>query len=299
VFDGLVVDGDLVTAEWTDYSSTSTVTGWSSTSVKEIYYKAVGKLVFVAFYIYGTSNATSVTFTIPYTVINDPSGYNIMVSLIQARDNSGAWAAGMAQGNRNSSNIQCYPDVSASAWTASGTKVGAIMRTVEEGLYILLTALGLACIVLVLMFVCGVFRVDGISLARVLNGEQRAHMPLVFGGASPVPVITPTSAPVPTATPTPEPGALWTWVANAGLEDGNTVIYAVIPGYCCELVGQKSVKTIYVRAECPENPTCEIFPAPERIPPPFAWGDVEKLIYPASSREVCSTQWPFNCVGTK
>lgn len=124
-------------------------------------------------------------------------------------------------------------------------------------------------------------------------GSESLFLPLIFNGAAPVPTPSPTPSPTPTATPVP--GELWTWVASARNDGDDTVIYAVIPGYCCELIGQKSFKTIYVQAVCPAEPTCEIFPAPPSIPPPFAWGDVEKLIYDASSQEACSVQWPFNC----
>ena len=133
--------------------------------------------------------------------------------------------------------------------------------------------------------------------------EGSLFLPLVYGGAAPVPSPSPTPIPIPTPAPTPTatpiPGELWTWVARAGNVGETTEIIAVIPGYCCELIGMKSGKTIYVQAVCPAEPTCEIFPAPPEIPPPFAWGDVEKLIYDANCQQVCSIQWPFNCVGVR
>lgn len=150
----------------------------------------------------------------------------------------------------------------------------------------------------------------GIALA---DSEYSYIFPRIFSdyypGGTPTPSITPTASPTatntpkptqtPTITPTPGPGALWCWAARAGNVGGKTEIWAVIPGYCCELKAQKSGKTIYIRAECPSNPTCEIFPPPDSIPPPFAWGDVERLIYDASSKEVCSIQWPYNCIDTE
>ena len=125
----------------------------------------------------------------------------------------------------------------------------------------------------------------------------------MYGGAAstpiPTPKPTPKPTPIPTPTPTPVPGELWTWVASARDYGDTTMIYAVIPGYCCELIGQKSGKTIYVQAVCPAEPTCEIFPAPPVIPPPFAWGDVEKLTYDSNSKQACSILWPFNCKDVK
>ncbi len=58
-------DSDFYTTAWTDYSSSTTVTGFSSTVTKEVYYKKIGNLVFVHFCITGTSNATSLSFTLP------------------------------------------------------------------------------------------------------------------------------------------------------------------------------------------------------------------------------------------
>jgi hypothetical protein len=55
---------------WTDYSATSTVTGWSSTTVKKIYYTVVNNIVFVYFDIVGTSNQTYARFTVPYNAAN-------------------------------------------------------------------------------------------------------------------------------------------------------------------------------------------------------------------------------------
>jgi hypothetical protein len=59
--------GDVFSEDWTDYSATSTVVGWSSTTIKLIYYKRIGKLVFVAFDINGTSDSATATFTLPHT----------------------------------------------------------------------------------------------------------------------------------------------------------------------------------------------------------------------------------------
>lgn len=56
--------GSVDYTPWTDYSATSTVVGWSAFTTKEIYYKIVGKIVFVNFNISGTSNSTTTTFTL-------------------------------------------------------------------------------------------------------------------------------------------------------------------------------------------------------------------------------------------
>jgi hypothetical protein len=166
----------------------------------------------------------------------------------------------------------------------------------EEIGYVISRTLVILVLIVVLMILFG-------DLAFGSTGSGSLFLPLIYGGAastpspSPTPTMEPTSTPKPT--PTPVPGELWTWVARAGDVGDTTEIYAVIPGYCCELIGQKSGKIIYVQAVCPAEPACEIFQPPAVIPPPFAWGDVEKLIYDADSKQVCSAQWPFNCEDVK
>lgn len=67
--EALTIDSsqDIYTVPWQDYSGSSTVVGFSATSTKLIYYKKIGKLVFVNFQFIGTSNSTSFTFTLPYS----------------------------------------------------------------------------------------------------------------------------------------------------------------------------------------------------------------------------------------
>lgn len=55
------VDGTFV-----DYSAISTIVGWTTYTTKQIFYKKIGKTVFVQFLIDGTSNSVNTTFTLPY-----------------------------------------------------------------------------------------------------------------------------------------------------------------------------------------------------------------------------------------
>jgi len=114
---------------WIEYSDTSTITGWSAYTVKEIYYKRVGLLCNVLFHISGTSDAVGAYFTIPFTVTNDPSTANIGHNAIPIADN-GAAAIGFCYGNRNTTTIYCSPDADGSNWTNSGTK------TVKGGIWV-------------------------------------------------------------------------------------------------------------------------------------------------------------------
>jgi len=109
-------------AAWTDYSTTSTTVGWSSISTKQIYTKKIGTTVFVAFYITGTSNSTSTTFTVPYA---SASVVVIQTGLSYAVDNSAAlgYQPGIYLQNGLSA-VGCFPAISNTGigWTASGTK---------------------------------------------------------------------------------------------------------------------------------------------------------------------------------
>lgn len=111
--------GDVQTDGWTSYGATSTVTGWSSTTTKSIYYKRLGKTVFVYFAISGTSNATSVSFTLPFN-----NNSNIALhGIYRAQDNGAAFAAAYLTMAAGSGTVTLYKDAAGSVWTASGTKV--------------------------------------------------------------------------------------------------------------------------------------------------------------------------------
>src|SRR3990167_1889876 len=107
---------------WTNYYASSTVVGWSSFVVTFIYYKKIGKLVFVYFYLDGTSNATTVSFTLPYNSAAAPTPANQTV--IRIMDNgvnpaSPGYSNLVAGGNT----VTCQKDLNTtSAWTASGRK---------------------------------------------------------------------------------------------------------------------------------------------------------------------------------
>jgi hypothetical protein len=116
----ITTGGDLYTTAFTDYSSTSTVTGWTSFTSKKIFYKKIGKLIFVTFELTGTSNATTASFTLPNSV-NTSVGVQIINF---AKDNSGTPVAGTAFMDPNTATVVFIPTVggSSSGWTNSGTK---------------------------------------------------------------------------------------------------------------------------------------------------------------------------------
>ena len=62
VFDAL--ETKITENAWIDYSATSTIVGWSSFTIKEIWILIVGDILFCQFLLNGTSNSTTTSFTI-------------------------------------------------------------------------------------------------------------------------------------------------------------------------------------------------------------------------------------------
>ena len=101
---------------FTDYTATSTVVGWLSFVTKAIWYKQIGKIVFVWIAIYGTSNSTGVTFSLPST----PTTGSLTYIPIFIQDN-GASLTGRLD-ILGSATFTAYANLSGGGWTASGTK---------------------------------------------------------------------------------------------------------------------------------------------------------------------------------
>jgi hypothetical protein len=99
--------------DWVDYSSTSTIVGWSSFTTKLIKYRVIGKQVFVIANIRGTSNSTSTSFTIPFNSIstNDNMGYGL---------NNGGAVNCLIEISSGTNLVGCYANLA--GWTGSGTK---------------------------------------------------------------------------------------------------------------------------------------------------------------------------------
>jgi len=103
--------------DWVDYSATSTIVGWSSFTTKKIRYRVVGKLVFVVVQLQGTSNSTSLTFTLPFS--NSSNIYTL--NLAWATNNGVTYTATLEV--PPSTNV-CTPyyNLTNGTWTASGSK---------------------------------------------------------------------------------------------------------------------------------------------------------------------------------
>jgi len=111
--------GDVYTNAWADYSASSTIVGWTSISTKWINVSNLGKRVFVSFYITGTSNSTSTSFTLPYTC-GSPNQYGNLISYLD----NGAQTLGQVYPFMGSGGAILTFVILASStpWTNSGTK---------------------------------------------------------------------------------------------------------------------------------------------------------------------------------
>ena len=99
---------------------TANPTGFSSTTINDTRYKQVGKTVFCRASFSGTSNATTFTFSLPTTSVNDgQTNYY----LARGKDSAGSNTTVMIQIPANSSTATVYSTIGGGAWTASGTKI--------------------------------------------------------------------------------------------------------------------------------------------------------------------------------
>jgi hypothetical protein len=108
--------GDIHTVPWTDFSTTA-ITGWASYTTKHLRYKKVGSLVFVTFFIEGTSNSTSTHFTLPFR-----NNGLVHVSVPGQTRNSGFFDLGVTEVSSDSKTAVCYKLIGGGTWTASGIK---------------------------------------------------------------------------------------------------------------------------------------------------------------------------------
>lgn len=109
---------------WTDYSATSTIVGWSSTTTKQFRYKQHGKTVYFAIVVAGTSNSGSISFTLPVPAHSGIAFWEGQVALAQ---DSGAITTGdprwAIETGVNASLLSVFGSMAGGGWTPSGTKV--------------------------------------------------------------------------------------------------------------------------------------------------------------------------------
>ena len=107
---------DTFYGTWTDYSSTSTIVGWSSYTTKQLNYKKDGTRVYVQFWLDGTSDSNAVNFTLPYTA--NTANYSQIVRIMD----NGTYATGCITLGASSSTVSAYPAATGGTWTTSGNK---------------------------------------------------------------------------------------------------------------------------------------------------------------------------------
>ena len=115
-----VFDSDVYNVPWTDFSGTS-VTGWLSFTNKLIYYKKVGKLVYVTFLLDGTSNANNANFTLPFAANASTHAYQVLIRAM----NSGTYQISFLNINSGASVVSFHKDVTSdvsTSWATSGNK---------------------------------------------------------------------------------------------------------------------------------------------------------------------------------
>lgn len=115
----VVTTADIYTTGFTDYSASSTIVGWSSFTLKKIFYKKVGRTVFVWYVLSGTSNSTSASFTVPVATSAD---FNVNSSTGPVADNGASQANGYSSISTSTPTQVDLIRSAGTAWTASGTK---------------------------------------------------------------------------------------------------------------------------------------------------------------------------------
>ena len=117
------IKGDNFDSAYTDYYSSSTITGWSSLTAtrRQIYYKKMGTIVSVIYHLEGTSNAITVSFTLLHNFITTDymsfRSHNVWCYDNGSVDSSSGYI------KIDSSTNVCEVYRGSGSWTASGTKI--------------------------------------------------------------------------------------------------------------------------------------------------------------------------------
>lgn len=110
---------DVYTEDYTDYSGTSTVVGFSAFTTKLIYYKKLGKTVHVWYQLEGTSNSTALTFTLPFTSANT---HSVIVCGFTTDNGTTTTTGGYTLVLKNTSTAILRQNMAGATWSNVGTK---------------------------------------------------------------------------------------------------------------------------------------------------------------------------------
>ena len=111
---------EIYTAAWNNWGSSDSVTGLTSITTNNFWYKKIGKLVIADIYIYGTSNSTSFSVTLPFNI-----AAGILHGTACTGWDSGSQLAVPAKAILDynfPTSVYFYKDWANSAWTNSGYK---------------------------------------------------------------------------------------------------------------------------------------------------------------------------------
>jgi hypothetical protein len=111
--------GDINTVAWVDWSATATAAGLQAGYTKTVYYKKIGKMVFVNFTIAGTANGDQayIALSLPYVpATGNQQGHHHCTST------RGATTSASYLIVVNADNIRCYADPAGTHW--NGDAVG-------------------------------------------------------------------------------------------------------------------------------------------------------------------------------
>jgi hypothetical protein len=113
--------GGVEETDWTNYGDSATIIGWSSFTVKEIYYRKIGSIVFVSYHISGASNSGNTSFTVPY----DRASGRTYDEIAYGRDGG---ASVLTPDNatiylyQGTNIVYCYTSQGMGTWATSSTK---------------------------------------------------------------------------------------------------------------------------------------------------------------------------------
>jgi hypothetical protein len=107
---------------WIDYSTLSTVAGWSAYTDKQIFCHIRGDLVTVWFYIKGTSDSVHCTFTVPYAMRTNVYSTPFAVAMWDNGTIVATPGMGVIYGSTGRV-VYVYMDWAGGNFTASGDKI--------------------------------------------------------------------------------------------------------------------------------------------------------------------------------
>lgn len=106
--------------EWIDFSGKEALVGFSSLTISYFYYFKIGSLIVCNFGYDGTSNASTLSLTLPFPCV---SGNDSMCGRVTDNSIAITGLSGRISTGNNSSTLNLYKDSNATAWTGSGNKV--------------------------------------------------------------------------------------------------------------------------------------------------------------------------------